>query len=369
MSKPQSILIFALFAVAACGGSQATMPEPESTLQPFAEFDRMPAGVAVHEERVFLSFPRWVEAGDYTVAELVDGQLVPYPSADSNAIEQGADALISVNGLHMDSRGWLWILDNARVDLAPAMEDGPKLVVWDTVNEREVFRHVFSPDVAPPAASFLNDIAVDEDNGFAYISESGIGGTPCLISFEIHRDIATRLLEGHVSVIPDPERTMVINGEPVMLHRPDGPTPWRVSVNTIGLAPGSAFLTYGPMTSDQLYRVPTLALRDAQLSSEDRAAAVEAWGPKPMSDGMGYAPDGAVFITDVEGSRIATTDQETSTIIADPRFTFPVAIEATETDLWFTTNQLHLMPILLAGEDRREPPYFLWRVAREALAH
>jgi sugar lactone lactonase YvrE len=246
------------------------------------------------------------------------------------------------------------------------MEQGPKLVVWDTVNEREVFRHVFSSEIAPPAGSFLNDIAVDEDHGFAYISESGIGGTPCIIAFEIHRDIAIRVLEGHVSVVPDADRTMMIDEEPVMLHLPDGPIAWRVAVNTIGLSPGSDYLTYAPMTSDQLYRVPTLALRDARLSEDERAAAVEPWGPKPISDGMAYAPDGAVFITDVEGSRIATMDSELTTVVADERFTFPVAIEATDTEIWFTTNQLHLMPILLAGEDLRQPPYFLWRVPREA---
>lgn len=367
MYRQLSLLPLVLLFIGACGATNTVAPNHEPELQPYGEFERMPAGVAVHDSRVFLSFPRWVEGGDFTVAELVDGELVPYPSVAANALDAGAGALISVNGLHMDSRGWLWILDNARIDLRPAMDDGPKLVVWDTVNEREVFRHVFSPDVAPPAASFLNDLAVDEDHGFAYITESGIGGTPCIIAFEIHRDIATRVLEGHSSVVPDSERTMVIDGEPVMLHRPDGAIPWRVSANTIGLRPGGAHLTYGPMTSEQLYRVPTIALRDGQLTAEDRAATVETWGPKPISDGMAYAPDGAVFITDVEGSRIATLDQEVSTVIADSRFSFPVAIEATEAALWFTSNQLHLMPLLLAGEDLREPPYYLWRIPRDEL--
>jgi sugar lactone lactonase YvrE len=365
MSTQQPPLLLALVAITwACGGAP-TVDEPADVRpEPVAEFDRMPSGVAVHGDRVFLSFPRWVEDGNFTVAELVDGQLVAYPSAEANAIESGVGALHSVNGMHMDSRGWLWILDNARLDLRPAADGAPKLVVWDTVNAREVFRHVFDPTIAPPGGSFLNDIVVDEDHGFAYITESGMGGTPCLIAYEIHRDSARRVLEGHESVSPDPEREMRIDGETVMLHRPDGPVVWRVAANAIGLEPGGDSLLYGPMTSDALFRVPSVMLRDQQASEEERAAAVERWATKPISDGMGVGPDGAVFITDVENEAIVFLGPEPTVFAEDPRFSFPVAIEVTDDSVWFTSNQLHRMPLLLAGTDEREPPYFLWRIPR-----
>ena len=347
-----------------CGAAPSTPESGEPALSPFAEFDRMPSGVAVYGDRVFVSFPRWVEEGDFTIAEIVDGRPVAYPSTAANNLAAGVESLHSVNGIHMDSRGWLWILDNARVDLRPAEPGAPKLVVWDTVGEREVFRHVFDDEIAPPAGSFLNDIVVDEDHGFAYITESGMGGTPCLIAFEIQRDRATRVLEGHRSVVPDAEREMVIDGETVLLHRPDGPVVWRVAANAIGLLPGGDSLLFGAMTSDTLYQVPTVVLRDPTLNPEARGSAVQEWGQKPISDGMGIAPDGAVFVTDVEAESIALLGPERTTFSEDPRFSFPVAIEATSDDVWFTSNQLHRMPILLAGEDLREPPYYLWRVPR-----
>lgn len=368
MNPTQQLALLVVFAslIAACGGA-APAAESGSSIEPFAEFDRMPSGVAVIGNRVFVSFPRWVEAGTFTVAEIVDGEPVAYPSEAANDVDAGPESLHSVNGIHMDSRGWLWILDNGRVDLRPAADDAPKLVVWDTVGEREVFRHVFDAEIAPPGGSFLNDIAVDEEHGFAYISESGIGGTPCLIAFEIHRDRATRVLEGHDSVVPDGAREMVIDGQTVMLHRPDGPVPWRVSVNSIGLLPGGDELLFGPMTSEVLYTVPTVALRDGLLSAEERGAAVGVFSEKPISDGMAVASDGGVFVTDVEAERVVTLASpggDVATWATDPRFSFPVALEVTESAVWFTSNQLHRMPLLLASEDRRSPPYYLWRIAR-----
>jgi sugar lactone lactonase YvrE len=365
MSTYRPFAFLAVIAVVAgCGGAPPIDLLGVPPLAPMAEFERMPSGVAVHGERVFLSFPRWVEDGDYTVAELVDGRAVAYPSEVANAMSAGVESLHSVNGIHMDSRGWLWILDNARVDLRPAAEGAPKLVVWDTVQDREVFRHVFDPAIASPGGSFLNDIVVDEEHGFAYITESGMGGTPCIIAFEIHRDRARRVLEGHASVSPDIGREMTIDGETVMLHRPDGPVVWRVAANAIGLEPDGGALLFGAMTSDTLYRVPTLLLRDEHASEQERAEAVESWATKPISDGMGIGPDGGVFITDVENDAISILGPEATTFATDPRFSFPVAIEVTADALWFTSNQLHRMPLLLAGEDLRVPPYYLWRIDR-----
>ena len=323
----------------------------------------MPSGVAVYDDRIFLSFPRW-GGGDYTVAELVDGAPVPYPSLEANTLEAGVEGIHSVNGIHVDSRGRLWILDNARIDLRPGLEGAPKLVVWDTVAEEESFRHYFGEEIAPAASSFLNDIALDEPHGHAYISESGMGGTPCLIAFDIARDEARRVLDGHHSVVADAELDLRIDDAVVMLHRPDGPVPWRVAVNSIALTPDAQTVVFGPMSSGLVFEVPTAGLRDEDMSAEDLAGMVTDAGVKPQSDGMAIDAHGTRYYTDVENAAVlVSAPDDMVTLAQDERMSFPVAIEvAGDGWVYFTSNQLHRMPAFHGGEDLRQPPYYLWRV-------
>lgn len=348
----------------ACGSAAATPDAPPApdAITPHAAFDRMPSGVAEVDGRVFLSFPRWVEDGAFTVAELVDGELVPYPSAAANDMAQGAAALHSVNGIHADEHGRLWILDNGRVDLGPAAADVPKVVVWDTRAEREAFRYVFPADVAPPAASFLNDIAVSVDQGVAYISQSGMGGPPSLIVWDWARDRSWRALDGAPQVSADPDVDIVIDGETVMLHRPDGAAPWRVAVNGIALTPDGEMLYFGAMSSRTLYGIPTDVLRQPDLDDAARIEQIVApISPRPLSDGIAVDDEGLVWMTDVEHAAIVVDDgSHQTTVVRDPRMAFPVAIEPGDGGVWVTSNQLHLMPLLRAGDDGREPPYWLW---------
>lgn len=363
-----ALLATLVIAAAGCGGATATTdaPMPPDRLQPYAVFDRMPSGVAVAGDRVFVSFPRWVEPGAFTVAELVDGAPVAWPDAAANDLDAGPHTLHSVNGIHADDHGRLWVLDNGRVDLAPAMPGAPKLVVYDIATGDELFRHTFDAALAPHDGSFLNDVVVSEDHGFAYITESGIGGTPGLIAYDIAADRAWRALDGHASVRPDPNDVMTIDGEVVQLHRPDGAAPWRVAVNAIALSQDDGTLFYGPMTSRTLYGVPTVVLRDPDATADARAEAVFAAADKPITDGIASL-DGAVWFTDCESEAVRVWVEGDEPGLAPPEFTdarmsFPVAIEPTAEALWVTSNQLHRMPLIRAGDDGRTPPFYLWRI-------
>jgi sugar lactone lactonase YvrE len=350
----------------ACAGPQHTeAPTSATGVERVATFERMPSGVAVHGTRVFVAFPRWHDPGDATVYELEGGDLVPYPSAAHNDVAAGPEALHSVNGLHMDSRGWLWILDNARVDLGPAVVGAPKLVVWDTVSEREVFRHVFSSEIAPPAAAFLNDVVVDEAFGYAYLTQSGMGGPPSLVAFEIHRDRAERVLDGDASVQADPDRTFSVEGQAATVTRADGAVvPWRVAANGLVLAPDGQTLLFGATSSDVLHAVQTVALRNPDLPDAERAAHVRAHGRKPVSDGLCASPDGRIFATDIERSAVVELTGDAPQVVAqDPALVFPVACEASEDGwLWITGSELHLLPLLHGGRDDRSGRNGLFRV-------
>jgi hypothetical protein len=63
-----------------CGQDLAT-EKTVGTLEVVATFDGpMPTGVSVSNSgRIFLNFPKWGDAVEYTVGELKNGKTVPYP--------------------------------------------------------------------------------------------------------------------------------------------------------------------------------------------------------------------------------------------------------------------------------------------------
>ena len=98
-------------------------PDPEvpaertaGKLEQVASFDgAMPTGVTVSPEgRIFVNFPRWGDDPRSTVAELVDGEPVPYPNAEVNELDESAPEkhFLSVQSVVVGPDGeTLWVLD------------------------------------------------------------------------------------------------------------------------------------------------------------------------------------------------------------------------------------------------------------------
>lgn len=100
----------------------AALPASGDTkLQPFATFgwSARPTGVAATtDHRVFVNFPRWFanQSGSNSVAEIKDGELVPYPNLEWNSWETGVDTkdkFVCVQSVFVDHMARLWILDPA----------------------------------------------------------------------------------------------------------------------------------------------------------------------------------------------------------------------------------------------------------------
>lgn len=382
------LLVLTLLLCISCGGSQEGPAESRSTaasdridinaatwlvnpslssevarLELVAALSVKPSGVVQEGERIFVAVPRW-NGAQGTLFELVDGELQPWPDATANDASD-PDGLRSVNGLRSDDRGRLWVLDNGRVQLQPAAPGTPKVVVYDMTGGEELFRHVFPEDVAPAATSFLNDLAIDAGRGFAYILETGMGGPGALLTFEIAADRSRRLLHGHESVVPDADEVMAIGGEVATIRLEGSDRPWRVGANPIALSPDGETLFWGPMTSRELYRAPTRVLRDVELEEEAIASEVSPWAHKPISDGMDISPAGLALVTDVENDGIArvSAGRAPELLVADPAFRFPVVVDFIDAGTFlFSSNQLHLHPLLHGGEGRSRPPFFIWRV-------
>ena len=110
----------------------------------------MPTGVTVSQTgRIFVNFPRWGDNVPATVAEIVGGKAVAYPSKEFNAFgsngnraelsqepsdraqRERASHLVGVQSVVVDAKDRLWILDTGSVEFKPTAPGGPKLVGVD----------------------------------------------------------------------------------------------------------------------------------------------------------------------------------------------------------------------------------------------
>ena len=300
------------------------------------------------------------------VAEIVDGkELIPFPNADWNDPEAPAgERLDSVLGLQYDTEGILWLLDNG-------MRSGimPKLVGWNV--EKDILHQVIElPSPVSREDSFLNDLAVDRTHGKIYIADPTRGEHPAIIVVDIATGSARRVLEAHNSVLPE-EIDLIIDQTPVLIRRPDGSTfrP-RVGINPIALDASNEWLYYGPMHGTVMYRVRTADLINPDHSSEELASRVQAYGNKPVSDGSTVNDAGEVYISDVGNHAIGMINSQGSYVQLfqdDELLQWPDAF-AFGPDGWcyVVVNQLHLGPVLNAGQDESAAPYLIVRFKRDA---
>lgn len=343
--------------------------------QVFAFAQAMPTGVAVSEDgRIFVSFPRWGDDVPYTVAELRDGQVHPYPDAATNRASDSdpASHFISVQSVVADRHGRLWVLDTAAPGFSAPRPGGAKLVAIDLAGDRVAKTIVLGPDVMTPA-TYLNDVRFEFGagrEGVAYLTDSSIGSGSGIIVVDLASGHAQRRLAGHHSVLPDPDFLPQIEGETLMQRPASGePSAWQVAADGIALSPDGLTLYYSPLSSRHLFSVPTRLLRDPGASETALADAVADLGEKGASDGLEADAQGAIYAGDYEHNSIRrrSPDGRWQTLAQDPRILWPDSLAiGPDGYLYFTANQLHRQAAFHGGHDQRRKPYSLMRIRIDA---
>ena len=138
-------------------------------------------GVAVAPgEKIFAFSPRWDYNPTFPVA-LVTGKntLAPYPDAgwcmwNDSVKNEPQKHWISPQAGYVDSQGMLWILAPAAPGLKFIVPGGPKLVKTDP-RTNKVLQTISFPESVAPRKSYLNDVRIDLQNNYAYMTESGTG--------------------------------------------------------------------------------------------------------------------------------------------------------------------------------------------------
>lgn len=260
---------------------------PESALEVVAELDVPPGNVAVSPGgRMFLTVHPESRPGAVKLGEWVDGSLVPYPDAATQA------NLLTPLGVRIDSRNRLWVLDHARHGTGQA-----RLLAFDLGSNRQVEEILFDRDAAP-LGSMLNDLAIGAGAETIFVSDvSFFRRQPAILVVDVGAGSVRRILQDHHSVeaqgwlIRTPTRDMTWFADVLTL---------RAGVDGVALSPDGEWLFYAAMNHTHAFRLRIADIMNTSLNAPALAANAEAFGRKPLSDGLVADGAGNLLITDVE---------------------------------------------------------------------
>jgi sugar lactone lactonase YvrE len=335
----------------------------------------MPTGVSVsHSGRIFVNFPRWDDPTDFTVAELRDGQLHPYPTAAIQHADSPdlSSELLSVQSVVIDPLDRLWILDTGAPQHRTTSYGGPKLVGVDLALNRVITAILFPPAVAL-STTYLNDMRFDlrrGEQGMAFITDSSPQSNG-LIVVDLATGQSWRCLHEHPSTKAEQGFLPVVEGQPLMLRPPDGPPqPYRSGVDGIAISSDGTRLFYSALMGRRLFSVSLDALANRGLDDATVATTIVDEGDKGGGgDGMESDADNCIYTTNYEHNAVLRRhpDGLYETLVHDPRLLWPDTLSlASDGYLYFTVNQLHRGPRFQGGKDLRERPFGLFRVQVDA---
>ncbi|UOQ72886.1 major royal jelly family protein [Hymenobacter cellulosilyticus] len=351
----------------ASADSSATGAAANSPLQVVAEF-REPqiVGVAVLPDgRTFGDFPRWDDNPVAPVAEIgTDGSVKPYPDAtwcmwNETTRNEPQKHWICPQSVHADKTGMLWVLDPASPGLKATVPGGPKLVKIDPATNK-VVQNISFPENVAPRKSYLNDVRVDTQNSYAYITESGEGS---LVVVDLKAGKARRVLTKHTSMLGDTTLNIKADG-----HEMIDATGKRARFNADGIALSQdlQYLYWKPLTSYKLYRIKTEALRNPALTDAQLAQQIEDLGKVPACDGMEIDAANNLYLTAFEDHSIKrrTPNGKITTVVQDTRLQWPDTFAFTaDGTMYVTASAIHKTPTWNKGVGKQDQPYWIFKMA------
>jgi sugar lactone lactonase YvrE len=313
----------------------------------------MPAGVKVDQQgNYFVSVPRWAPGIPSTMNRIVvkNGKplLEAFPSWEWNKAGD-PKFLQSVLGYEIDEQNRMWLLDQGKIAYTPSLDGSQKLVLWDLNTNKMIDSIKIPSEIASYRTSFLNDLVVDNKNGFVYITDSGNGGgwsSPVvggIIVYNIKTKTFRRVLDRHYSTQDFPGFVFEIVHKRVFKDRPA-----RLGSDGIALSADRSTLYYCPVTGRNLYAVDTTLLRDFNTPLETISGSVQAKGSKGTNtDGMHADNKGNVFYTMLEGQGVGYYSPESNSFhnfVSDDRMLWVDGVAFDQRgSIIFNNNRLHQM--------------------------
>lgn len=223
----------------------------DTILQPVARFgdDFKLVGIGVSKQgRVFASAPAALgERPRYSLVEVDPdtGEVTPYPTPAWNRYDPQADGThqwAAVQALWVDRSNHLWALDKS----LGKTNQPPKLVEMNLATNKVVRSYTFGKTITPEDS--LNDMRVDLQHGYAYISNAKNNGG--IVVLNLKTGVSRLVLQGDKSSVADPKQHLMFgkqvakgkNGRELVLDT-DG----------IALSPDRAWAYYRPLSDRHYY--------------------------------------------------------------------------------------------------------------------
>jgi sugar lactone lactonase YvrE len=346
----------AIFVMNAAIASAAELREVAS----FPDKQITGVGVSTKSGRIFVNFPYWSDDHSISVAEIVNGQPKAFPNDEWNKTGPVGSHFVCVQSVVVDDQDNLWVVDPAAPKMQEIVKGGPKLVKIDLATNQVIQTIPFGEDVAPKK-SYLNDVRIDTHTNTAFITDSANGA---IIVADLTSGKARRLLDDHPSTHPKKDIKLIVDGKELIDQQKK--TPPQVASDGIALDAKNGYLYYHALTGHTLYRIKTSFLTDEKLGKQELESKVENVGQTPAPDGMLEAPDGSVYLTDLEGSAVVRwnpANKRVEPVIADKRLLWPDTLSwGPIGEIYVTASQIENMPRFNNGKATRTEPYKLWKI-------
>ena len=369
-----SMVTLALASGASVQAGPVARQEPIGEIEKVAEIrGAMPTGVAVSTSgRVFINYPRWGDAVEFTVAEIVNGIPVAFPSAALNRlgdVSTQETRIVSAQSVVVDPTGiHLWIVDTGSLRPQPISYGGPKLIKVD-LRTNEVVDKILIDRKALEPETYLNDarfMLPPGKPGYAFITDSSAKGGIIVVDLESRQ--SWRRLGDTIFTRSDPGFVPIVEAEVLML-RGRGKPPQKFNVGSDGLAISGdgQQLYFRSLTSRHLYSVPTDALINRTIDESTVQKRVVDYGQVAgASDGLEADASGGIYLTDYEHNaihRFTGSAATMETVMYSAKAIWPDSLSLADNGyLYFTANQLNRQAQFHQGVDKRFQPYMIFRI-------
>lgn len=376
MNKTATIITgFLLIIIAACNngtnngantGSDSSVTATDSSKAKsalelvFSDSTYQLTGIAKEEGgRLMVNYPRWSDIYRYAVVQANGTSgVTPYPDSTTNNWkpgQPGKNKWVCVQSVYFDDSGALWILDPSAPKLKTIQGGGAKLVKMNKSTGKVDRTYSFMGIV--PDTAYVNDVRVDVQKQYAYLTESKGGG---IIVVDLASGKMRKVLSKHYSVKSDPAYKYIIDGHELIK---DGKAA-KFNSDGIALTPDGTWLYYKPLTDDKLYRIKTEYLRNWNMADTALGSKVEDLGHFASTDGMIFDKNGNLYFGDPQHYRLIRigTDMKMTTLIEDQRLIWPDSYAIADGYLYISCSQIQKQPEYNNGVNKRTSPYTVYRM-------